>query len=54
MGKGDAHVFVSIEGGQQVEVYIEAHIIGVGCAETLFQCSFEVVMSAVRVVSSPG
>ena len=33
-GKRDAHVFVSIEGGQKVEVfYTEAHIFGIRCAE---------------------
>ena len=55
-GKRDAHVFVSIEGGQKVEVFfMSRHIyLASGVLSTLFQCSFEVVMSAVCVVSSPG
>ncbi len=33
-GKRDVHVFVSIKGGQKVEIfYVEAHIFCVGCAE---------------------
>ena len=54
-GKRYAHVFVSIEGGQKVDFFMSRHIyFASGVLSTLFQCSFKVVMSAIRVVSSPG
>jgi hypothetical protein len=54
-GERDVHVFILIEGGRKVEIVMSKHIyFASGVLSTLFQCSFEVVMSAVRVVSSPG
>ncbi len=54
-GKRDAHVFVSIKGGQKVEVFMSRHIYLVSSVlSMLFQCNFAVVMSAILVVSSPG
>ena len=51
-GERDAHVFVSIEGGQKVEVFMSRHIhLASGMLNTLFQCSFEVVMSAVHIMT---
>ncbi len=54
-GKRDVQVFVSIERGQKVEFFMSSNIyFASGVLSMLFQCSFEVVMSAVRVVSSLG
>ncbi len=42
-------------GGPKGRFFMSRHIyFGSGVLSTLFQCSFEVVMSAVHVVSSPG
>ena len=46
----DAHVFVSIKGGCKVQVFISRHIyLALGVLSTLFQCSFMVVISAMRL-----